>query len=109
MEEKKLNNDTYVDKCKYFVSNFISLQQNKMSKKKIKFIKKNLIDLLNAYSKYSKILSINKLNYSFINNYLSEWIFKIHPHYSKPKIIEIQTSIKKFLNYLVLQNVLKKN
>ncbi|MHA1657643.1 MAG: SprT-like domain-containing protein [Promethearchaeota archaeon] len=79
-----------------------------MSKKKVKFLKECLFEIFEDYRKRIKKGVMIPFSYSFINSYLSKEIIKEHPDFSKIKIVDIQTLIKKFLNYLVLQKVLEK-
>lgn len=85
-----------------------SLDRSEYSKTDLEFIERNISLFLEELKRTKKFLNLNSLNSEFINKYLSEILPKNFPEFSTNKVVKTQTIIKKFLNYLTLQDVIKK-
>jgi len=109
MDGRVKNFDSFLDSYECIISDFFSLRQNEMSKIKVEFFKECLFEFFEDYKKRIKTGEMTPFNSNFINSYLSKELIKKHGDFSKTKIVDIQTIIKKLFHYLFLQNILEKN
>lgn len=111
MEKTRFSLKNFEENCKIILPKyFSSLDKNIEPIQEIYAEKKVILLFLKEYFKHNNTkFNRNQFNINFLNRFISELIPSDYPELLTMPRFKIQSSIKNFINYLSLQNVLNRS